>query len=838
MKKFIYSVIGLAAMLFAASCEQEPKGVAEGDVVDATFSVNLGGLQTKAYSDGTSATKLQVFVYNSKGYLSAVSKLNETINITAQVPLKLVKGETYDIIFWAQNPSCSAYTISTADKTLTVNPSGIANDETRDAFYAFYTTGMVTGPIQETITLKRPFAQINVLDNIDDWKAAVDNGIAFSRSAMKVNAPTVMDFTNGNVSDNKDYTYTVSAVDVDNANNGTSSILYKDNAQAYKYIAMNYILAGSGVANSDVTFDVFDGATSTDALYETPVPNVPYQRNYRTNIIGNVFAVDGIFNIVIEPAYEDPDYVTPIEGEAQTITIPTTSALAANFDSATLTGTVSVDEGGTLNFSEVASNSPFGATYTSSKPAVGTVDATAGTPVVTVHFNAVSAGVEVKADTDNYASADVRFTVTVNEVVVPVTLESIELTKEPTKEFTVGATWAFDGEVTATYSDESTDKIDANKLTITAPTLAAAGTEEVKISYTEGEVTKELTYEVTVVAATPVDNHGKVASDPFTIAEVKEYIDALGDPKTVSTEDVYVKGVVNQIVFSYSANSAGNYAGTATFWIADTYDSTDRFEAYQVYPAAGVTTWAEGDSDVVLNDEVIVCGKVMKWNTTTYETNGKDAYIHTWTHAVAAPTFSVAAGPVESGTKVTLSCATEGATIYYTTGDGAPTTLYSGAITITEATTIKAVAKKSEMNDSVIAEANYTIAASGEHQVTFNAETCTDMSGTATEQVQTLSGITATISNGLLNGHLRIYKSATLTIAADAGYVIKKIEFNCTASGTSQYGPGCFAELEGYAYEGANGTWEGSETSITFTASSAQVRANSITVTYFDVETE
>ena len=81
--------------------------------------------------------------------------------------------------------------------------------------------------------------------------------------------------------------------------------------------------------------------------------------------------------------------------------------------------------------------------------------------------------------------------------------------------------------------------------------------------------------------------------------------------------------------------------------------------------------------------------------------------------AVAAPIFSTEAGAVEKGTTVTLTTTTVGATIYYTMGANpadptSSSTAYTSAITINEATTIKAVAIKGEDKSSVITAA-YTI---------------------------------------------------------------------------------------------------------------------------------
>ena len=79
---------------------------------------------------------------------------------------------------------------------------------------------------------------------------------------------------------------------------------------------------------------------------------------------------------------------------------------------------------------------------------------------------------------------------------------------------------------------------------------------------------------------------------------------------------------------------------------------------------------------------------------------------------VASPEFSVASGAVNSGTEVTITCATEGAKIYYTTDGSEPTassTEYTGAISVTEAVTLKAIAVKDGMNDSAVASASYLI---------------------------------------------------------------------------------------------------------------------------------
>ncbi|ATW26161.1 chitobiase/beta-hexosaminidase C-terminal domain-containing protein [Candidatus Formimonas warabiya] len=83
---------------------------------------------------------------------------------------------------------------------------------------------------------------------------------------------------------------------------------------------------------------------------------------------------------------------------------------------------------------------------------------------------------------------------------------------------------------------------------------------------------------------------------------------------------------------------------------------------------------------------------------------------------VAKPTAIPGTGTYESVQHVTLSCATAGAEIYYTTNGSTPTsssTPYTGPITVDRTMTIKAFAVKSGYEDSEVAEFAYTIHTGG-----------------------------------------------------------------------------------------------------------------------------
>ncbi|MBR4388877.1 MAG: endonuclease [Prevotella sp.] len=85
-------------------------------------------------------------------------------------------------------------------------------------------------------------------------------------------------------------------------------------------------------------------------------------------------------------------------------------------------------------------------------------------------------------------------------------------------------------------------------------------------------------------------------------------------------------------------------------------------------------------------------------------TNGQVTY-------VAPPTFSPAGGTYTTTQNVTLSCATNGASIYYTTDGTTPSassTPYESAITISTTTTLKVIAIKEGVSSEVV-EATFTI---------------------------------------------------------------------------------------------------------------------------------
>ncbi len=99
-----------------------------------------------------------------------------------------------------------------------------------------------------------------------------------------------------------------------------------------------------------------------------------------------------------------------------------------------------------------------------------------------------------------------------------------------------------------------------------------------------------------------------------------------------------------------------------------------------------------------------------------YKKTQKDAFLYKKeagsTTTCATPTFSPAAGTYTEAQTVSINCATENSTIYYTTDGTDPTTnstVYNNPISVSSNMTIKAMATATDYDNSAIATAEYTI---------------------------------------------------------------------------------------------------------------------------------
>ena len=321
MRKSLLSALALSAVLLT-SCSNE-EIVTPGNDGNVVFTVALPGeFVTRAgdptISDGTKATKLSYAVY-LQGTKNALFTSENTgdpqadpfSGLQTKLALNLAKGKTYDIVFWADKGTGSPYTFNTADQTITVDYNNVAsNVEDRDAFFASKTI-TVTGAMEENITLKRPFAQLNFATS--DLEAANKAGLDFGKTQVKVTGVhNTLNLLTGVASDSEGWDNSVTfgyAGLVDNdLHNGTAD-------KKYNWLSMNYFLTGVEILDGDVQkadketvdceFKVQD--KNSQEINTINIANVPVQRNYRTNIYGELLTSTVNFAIEIKPNYNEDD---------------------------------------------------------------------------------------------------------------------------------------------------------------------------------------------------------------------------------------------------------------------------------------------------------------------------------------------------------------------------------------------------------------------------------------------------------------------------------------------------------------------------------------------------
>ena len=343
MKKTLFLAVAAVTALFSACSSDELASSAnDSNVVNVSFSANFDQVMpTRSVSgdtDGTQATTLYVAVYNAnKELIKPISKIGVegsegTVPVSgkaATVNFQLVKGQTYSFAFWAQNSSATALAFDAENKKVTIN-YGKANDETLDAFTAHVNNLKVTGAIQQSVTLKRPWAQVNFGATQADVKAAHLAGIDIKKTKVTVNNVfKTLNLLDGTVADPETADFELAlnaipagqnqiAVDVDGTNTQNYGKLTV-NATDYAYMGLNYLLVGGendtqSLIKADLS--LYKDGDDTNPVNTLAFSNVPVQRNYRTNIVGNLLTSQTQFSITIDPNYEEPDYVVSIADQA------------------------------------------------------------------------------------------------------------------------------------------------------------------------------------------------------------------------------------------------------------------------------------------------------------------------------------------------------------------------------------------------------------------------------------------------------------------------------------------------------------------------------------------
>ena len=235
--------------------------------------------------------------------------------------LNLVADQEYSIIFWAQkkynedgtNPYYDVTDLRKVKIDYAVDKDKFKNvesvdDEDRAAFFAVHDFDTKNGPVNETVELKRPFAQLNLgATNLETSLNNVNGGVIIIESTdiTVKNVAYSFDTLNGKGDDQGVLTY---------KRNRTPYYDYKAkllnvNGNDYHWLSMNY-LAVYGELTDNVALDI--KVNTTVGTVQHNITNVPVKENHRTNILGDLLTTAASFQVVVDEEFDKPD-LTPAD---------------------------------------------------------------------------------------------------------------------------------------------------------------------------------------------------------------------------------------------------------------------------------------------------------------------------------------------------------------------------------------------------------------------------------------------------------------------------------------------------------------------------------------------
>ena len=332
MKKILLFASALAGLFFAASCQQENLEPQAGQQV--TFTIEApAAMQTKAIADGLNVDELiyEVWITGQSQNvtdLSGATKLyqaktdKKTVadgKVSFKITLDLVNDQNFTVLFWAQKKDINVYNtanLTGVTYTSTAANAYSANDNQLDAFYgkAFVSDGQTATP---TVTLKRPFAQVNLctLNNKDAAQTSDNYNISLVSSKMAlVKVPTVFNVATSAATEEKPMEFAANTVP-----SGDDKMITV-NGKEYFYAGMNYVFAGSNIT---LTYDIQTKLNGTvDANINNTIQNVPLKENYRTNIVGNLLTSKVDYEIIVDAAFNEPAEVVAV-WDGSSVTEPT-----------------------------------------------------------------------------------------------------------------------------------------------------------------------------------------------------------------------------------------------------------------------------------------------------------------------------------------------------------------------------------------------------------------------------------------------------------------------------------------------------------------------------------
>lgn len=337
MKAKYLAITAAAAALLLSACQRNELGGGSLSGEEVTVSISAvmpdgGSAVVKSDTepgDGSLANRciMQIY-YLPDGESGSADPIPYGDRVTVAVSgmkalfpdQRLVSGHHYRFVFWADcvkdNSSAEAlaqdlhydteeFPIVSFKEEEDGKLSYSSNDDTRDAFFTAEVRN-ISGPSSLSFDLKRPFGQLNIITT--DW-GVIPGDVVDQLRPSKVRLdfkllPNSIDLVSGKVNGSEDIVSEVAVSRV--PENGDS-----------KQLSFDYILAKDGeqtfLAEFTMNFLLDDGTDVTDVTDPYTFTNIPVQRNYQTNVSGNLLTDRTGIEVEVVPNFNAPALVYDTE---------------------------------------------------------------------------------------------------------------------------------------------------------------------------------------------------------------------------------------------------------------------------------------------------------------------------------------------------------------------------------------------------------------------------------------------------------------------------------------------------------------------------------------------
>lgn len=311
MKRLIYIVA--LALGVAGACQKD--GARSGEGVQCVNRLRVEvpqEVQTRAVSEGSFVDAVYYEVWSEDFSTRLFGNSAPVENCKAEIDIALVKDQTYQMIFWAQKKSVDGGFQSPFSwynlKRVSVDYAKFTENN-KDCYDAFYCVAEVESDGEDkTVRLYRPFAQINFGTNT--LETAFGEFTITSNQMTVSQLATAFDTVNGYAyadSYQSDVTITASTGGlVQQESEDRKDLVVGDTG--FYWVAMNYILVPS---QDKATVKVDLNFTTSGGPLSHSIENVPIKKNYRTNIVGDLFTSSTHLQIVVDPNFQKPDINSP-----------------------------------------------------------------------------------------------------------------------------------------------------------------------------------------------------------------------------------------------------------------------------------------------------------------------------------------------------------------------------------------------------------------------------------------------------------------------------------------------------------------------------------------------